>query len=105
MFRATFDVSAPETSAELRAAIADKNRQFFRRYRPLNTFYYTGDRNKDYGYLDFLPAMRNFDVMVANRDQRIWEIARGGSFAGPKVDDSNVPAMPATKEAGARTNG
>ena len=98
LYRATFEVSAPETTPELRAAIADKNRQFFQRYRPLNGFYYTGERNKDYGYLDFLPAMRSFDVMVDNRDQRIWAIAQGQSFAGKKVDDSNVPAMPATKE-------
>ena len=98
LYRAAFEVSAPENTPELRAAIADKNRQFFQRYRPLNGFYYTGDRNKDYGYLDFLPAMRSFDVMVANRDQRIWAITQGKSFAGKKIDDSNVPAMPATKE-------
>lgn len=98
LYRATFEVSAPETTPELRASIADKNRQFFQRYRPLNGFYYTGDRNKDYGYLDFLPAMRSFDVMVANRDQRTWDIAQGKSFAGKPVDDSNVPEMPATKE-------
>ena len=30
-----------------------------------------------YGYLDFLPAMRNFDLMVANRDQAIWSTAAG----------------------------
>jgi azurin len=91
LYRATFEVSAPETTAELRAAIADKNKQFFQRYRPLNGFYYTGDRNKDYGYLDFLPAMRSFDVMVANRDRHIWDMSK-------PVDDSNVPEMPATKE-------
>ena len=110
MYRATFEVSPPEASPELRAAIADKNMQFFQRYRPLNGFYYTGDRNKDYGYLDFLPAMRSFDVMVANRDQRIWDIAAGRLIVPPvismmrnhvilpPVDDSNVPEMPATKE-------
>lgn len=91
LYRETFDVSAPEVSDELRNAIADKNAQFFRRYRPLNGFYYTGDRNKDYGYLDFLPAMRNFDIMVTNRDEHIWDMTR-------PVDDSNVPEMPATKE-------
>jgi hypothetical protein len=62
LFRAAFKASPPEATPELRAAIADKNTLFFRRYRPLNSFYYTGDRNKDYGYLDFLPAMRSFDV-------------------------------------------
>ena len=95
MFRATFDASAPQPSKELVAAIADKNTQFIRRYRPLNGFYYTGDRNKDYGYLDFLPAMRSFDVMVANRDAHIGSIANGNPKA---IDDSNVPAMPETKE-------
>jgi azurin len=91
LYRATFAVSAPETSAELRTAIADKNTRFFQRYRPLNGFYYTGDRNKDYGYLDFLPAMRSFDIMVANRDRHIWDMSK-------PIDDSNVPEMPATKE-------
>lgn len=95
LFRETFNSTAPEPSKELVGAIADKNTQFFRRYRPLNGFYYTGDRNKDYGYLDFLPAMRSFDVMVANRDAHIWSIANGKAS---KLDDSNVPAMPETKE-------
>lgn len=98
LFQETFH-QAPSTAAEaLVATIADKNRQFFRRYRPLNAFYYTGGRRKDYGYLDFLPAMRSFDVMVSNRDQRIWELARGKDFQGKPVDDSNVPPMHPTKE-------
>jgi putative heme-binding domain-containing protein len=85
-------------SDTLRGVIADRNQQFFRRYRPLNTFYYTGDRNKSYGYLDFLPAMRNFDIMAANRDRRIWDIAQGKDVSGP-IDDSNVPPLPQTTEA------
>jgi hypothetical protein len=102
LFEATFLLPAPAVAApantELLAAIADKNRQFFRRYRPLNTYYYTGDRNATYGYLDFLPAMRGFDVMIANRDQRIWQIAKGQSFVGKPVDDANVPPMPPVAE-------
>jgi azurin len=98
LFEATFVAPPPRASAELVDAIADKNRQFFRRYRPLNAYYYTGDRNATYGYLDFLPAMHGFDVMVANRDQRIWQIAGGASFAGKPVDDSNVPPMPPVPE-------
>ncbi len=94
LFEATFVSPAPKVSPELVASIADKNRQFFRRYRPLNSYYYTGDRNATYGYLDFLPAMRGFDVMLTNRDDRIWRSARGESFAGKPIDDSNVPAMP-----------
>ncbi len=94
LYEATFVAPPPKVSAELVGAIADKNRQFFRRYRPLNTYYYTGDRNATYGYLDFLPAMRGFDVMLGNRDERVWKIAGGESFGGKAIDDSNVPAMP-----------
>lgn len=93
LFRKVFTAEPPTPSEDLRTAILDKNQQYFRRFRPLNTFYYTGGRNKDYGYLDFLPAMRNFDIMVANRDHRIWDIAQGKSVP-PAVDDSNVPPLP-----------
>jgi hypothetical protein len=81
----------------LRQAVIDLDRQFFRRYRPLNTFYYTGDRNKEYGYLDFLPAMRNFDILCGNRDRRIWDLAAGRPVP-EKPDDSNLPEMPAVAE-------
>ena len=93
LFEAVFGDSAPKSNKELRAAIVDKNRQYFRRYRPLNTYYYTGARNKSYGYLDFLPAMRNLEIMTANRDRRIWAIAKGQSFGDEHVDDSNVPLL------------
>ncbi len=93
LFKGCFDETPPEVTPELRSAILDRNRQYARRYRPLNTFYYTGGRNKTYGYLDFLPAMRNFDQMVTNRDARIWAIARGKAVPA-KVDDSNVPPLP-----------
>ena len=70
MFAALFDTAPPTVNEVLRKTVIDKNRQFFRRYRPANTFYYAGGRNKQYGYLDFLPAMKNFDVMTANRERR-----------------------------------
>jgi putative heme-binding domain-containing protein len=92
-----FGGAVPAVNETLRAAVVEKNRQYFRRYRPLNTFYYTGGRNKEYGYLDFLPAMRNFDLMVANRDRRIWDIAQGKPVTA-KIDDTNVPEMPAPKQ-------
>ena len=88
---------AVDLAAAIREAVVDKNRQFFRRYRPLNTYYYTGNRRGSYGSLDFLPAMQSFDVMVANRDQRIWDLAAGRPVP-PAVDDSNVPPLPAVPE-------
>ena len=98
LFQKTFEASPPDQNEELRQVLVDKNRQYFRRYRPLNTFYYTGGRNKQYGYLDFLPAMRNFEIMTANREERAWKIARGNSFEGKPIDDSNVPSLDTVSE-------
>lgn len=97
LYRQVFGEDASAINETLRTNIIDKNRQYSRRYRPLNTFYYTGGRRKSYGYLDFLPAMKNFEVMTANRDQRSWKLAQDMEVA-TKVDDSNVPPLPETKE-------
>ncbi len=103
LIRSLFDGQSPDQQLvtkhqeRLRREVLDKNRQFFRRYRPVNTFYYTGNRNKSYGYLDFLPAMRNFDLLVQNRDQRIWSLSQGNSVPETSAD-GNVPALPKTKE-------
>lgn len=92
-----FGVTVGPPNEQMRTAVVDKNRQFFRRYRPANTFYYTGGRRKSYGYLDFLPAMRNFDIMASNRDRRIWDLAQGKDVP-TVVDDSNMPSLPKTKQ-------
>jgi putative heme-binding domain-containing protein len=97
LFRGLFGGEPRPVPPPLKAAVVDLERQFFRRYRPLNTFYYTGDRNKSYGYLDFLPAMRNFDLMCAARDQRIHDLAAGRPVEGT-VDDSGLPPLPAVNE-------
>ena len=90
-FKALFDKDPTAIDEDLRQLVVDKATQFHYRYRPLNTFYYTGGRNKSYGYLDFLPAMRNFDLMVANRDKAIHETVATGKLVNP--DDSNIPKM------------
>lgn len=95
LYHDTFWKTPAEINPAIRDTVVDKDRQFFRRYRPLNTFYYTGGRNKTYGYLDFLPAMRNFDMMVANRDQRIWDLAQGKKVPA-QIDDRNIPPLPKT---------
>ncbi len=97
LFECCFGGPAASVQESLRLAVVDLERQFFRRYRPLNTFYYTGGRNERYGYLDFLPAMRNFEIMCANRDRRIWNMAHGRPVP-EQVDDSNVPELPAVIE-------
>lgn len=90
-FKELFQKDATVINEELRQQVVDKATQFFYRYRPLNTFYYTGARNKSYGYLDFLPAMRNFDLMVANRDHAIHQTASSGKKSTP--DDANLPQL------------
>lgn len=97
VFEQLFSKKPTQVDDALREAVVEKNRQYFRRYRPVNTFYYTGGRRGKYGYLDFLPAMRNFEVLTENRDQRIHALAQGKSVT-PEVDDSNVPAMPETTQ-------
>jgi len=97
VFQQVIGQPSPKVNQSIRQVVIDKNRQYFRRYRPLNTFYYTGGRSKTYGYLDFLPAMKNFDIMTANREKRIWDLAGGRDVAG-KIDDSNLPKMPETKQ-------
>ena len=97
VFKAVFGIEPPVVDEEIRAAVLEKNKQFFRRFRPVNTFYYTGGRNRSYGYLDFLPAMRNFDLMSANRDQRIRDLAKGKQVT-TTIDDSNVPPLPPTTQ-------
>ncbi len=97
LFREAFGQEPPELNEALREAILDKNRQYFRRFRPVNTFYYTGGRSQAYGYLDFLPAMRNFDLMVAERDRRIWNLAAGKPVP-EALDDSAIPQLPKTIE-------
>ena len=89
VFKQLFGKDAPKLDETVRAAVVGKNKQHFFRYRPLNTFYYTGGRNRSYGYLDFLPAMRN-------RDDRIHALAQGQKVPA-KIDDSNVPEMPKSK--------
>jgi uncharacterized cupredoxin-like copper-binding protein/lysophospholipase L1-like esterase len=96
LFEGAFGKAAPTVSEDLRQAVVEKNKQYFRRFRPINTFYYTGGRNKSYGYLDFLPAMKNFEIMTANRDKRVWDLAQGKSVKG-RIDDSNVPPLPEAK--------
>ena len=97
LFQNIFSKPPPPMDKDVKAAVIEKNTQHFFRYRPLNTFYYTGGRRSSYGYLDFLPAMRNFDIMTSNRDQRIHKLVMGLN-PNPIINDSNVPPLPITKE-------
>jgi putative heme-binding domain-containing protein len=79
---------------KLRQAVLDKNFVWFNRYRTVDGYSIFGGRAD----LRFVGGQTNrvvmqremevLDVMTANRDRRIWAVARGGDL---KVDDGNVP--------------
>jgi len=94
---------APTSGFEkLRAAVLDKNAEWHARYRTVDGFNVYGGRSQ----LKFPkdgksgPEISNYDIMqdemaqrdvkTANRDARIWAVAKGGDL---KVDDSNLPPV------------
>ncbi len=79
---------------KIRAAVLDKNFYWFNRYRTVDGYSIFGGR-ADLAFVggqtNRIVAQREMevlDVMTANRDKRIWAIAKGGDL---KVDDSNTP--------------
>jgi len=87
-------VTADGDEEELRKAILDKNWHWHNRYRATNGNDVWGSRST----LAFVDGQTNaevlqhelvmLDVMTANRDRRIWALARGSDLS---VDDGNVP--------------
>ena len=100
----------PQALERLRQAILDKNFTWYNRYRTTDGYSIHGGRAD----LQFVGGQTNrvvmqremevLDVMTANRDRRIWAVARGGDL---KVDDSNTPPfIPVqTNKPGAGPNG
>ncbi len=103
IFQALFNQKAPSGKLDkLRAAVLDKNAEWHARYRTVDGYNVYGGRSQ----LSFPKAgkdsekITNYDVMqdemtqrdvkTANRDQRIWAVAKGGDL---KIDDANLPAV------------
>ena len=79
----------------LRQAILEKNYEWFSRYRVVDGYNVFGGRSKLawFGQSNADVMMREmeiFDVKTANRDQRVWAVARGGDLT---VADDNLPAQ------------
>ena len=77
----------------LRQAILDKNYHWFSRYRVVDGYNVFGGRSKLawFGQSNADVMMREmeiFDVMTANRDARVWAVARGSVYP---VVDHNLP--------------
>ena len=81
--------------ARLRHEIDDKNFHWWHRYRAVNGFSIYGDRglagsDGTYNNRDVMERERAIlDQMTANRDARIWALAKGESVPA-EVDDSNT---------------
>jgi len=87
---------APAAPA-LRAEIESKNLRWYHRYRIVDSYYVYGGRSGlkfadgDQTNADVMQREREvLDVMVANRDARVWQLAQGKAVP-EKCDDSNVP--------------
>jgi hypothetical protein len=114
IFKVLFNEKTPagKDQEKLRAAINEKNWQWHARYRTIDGYNVYGGRSAlayQPGKAGFIsdrdapaPYVSNFkvmqqemserDVLTANRDKRVWAVAKGGDL---KVDDSNLP--PVTK--------
>ena len=82
-----------ETLEKLRQAVLDKNDYWFNRYRVVDGYNVFGGRSKLawFGQSNADVMMREmeiFDVMTANRDERVWAVAQGGEL---DVRDDNLP--------------
>ena len=86
---------------KLRAAVNEKNAQWHARYRTIDGYNVYGGRSqmsyesgkggpKITNYKVMQEEMTQRDVLTANRDQRVWAVAKGGDLA---VDDSNLPPV------------
>ncbi|MCA9258515.1 MAG: SGNH/GDSL hydrolase family protein, partial [Planctomycetales bacterium] len=97
--RRLFGASAGSVSEErleaIRQAVVDKNYEWFSRYRVIDEYNVFGGRSKLewFGQSNADVMMREmeiFDVKTANRDKRVWAVAKGGDL---EVVDDNLPSL------------
>lgn len=80
---------------ETREAVLDKNLYWFSRYRVVDGYNVYGGRSKlewfGQSNADVMKReMEIFDRMTANRDKRVWAVARGDDYV---VVDDNLPPL------------
>lgn len=73
--------------AKLRAAVNEKNLQFFYDHRGVNGCYIYGGRKNPYGTVNFPAEFKKLRAMTAVRDRRVWDVARGKPVPD-MIDDS-----------------
>ena len=80
---------------KLRAAVLEKNHHWFSRYRVVDGFNVYGGRSKlNWHGQSNADVMRRemeiFDIMTANRDKGVWDVAQGRKGT---VKDDNLPEL------------
>jgi len=102
MFQNVFGEAPPPGDLEkLRTAVNDKNAEWHGRYRTIDGYNVYGGRSKlSYESGKGGEKISNFhvmqeemsqrDVLTANRDKRVWAVAKGGDL---QVEDSNLPSV------------
>ncbi len=110
-FKGLTGKSAPKVEEKLRQAVVEKNWEWHQRYRTVDGYNVYGGRSglaykpgegafkqgvkepeKPYvsNYQIMMQEMAQRDVKTANRDKRVWAIAKGGDL---KVTDDNLPTV------------
>ena len=95
--KALFGKETGQIDSKIQDEVADKNFHWWHRYRAVNGFSIYGDRGKagtdGTGQFNNEMVMERereiLDQMAANRDARIWGLAKGQSLPS-EVDDSNT---------------
>ncbi len=77
---------------KLRATVLEKNLQFFHDYRAINGCYIYGGRKSPFGVVNFPEEFAKLRKMIANRERRVWAIARGEDVP-PTIDDSDTGTL------------
>ena len=103
IFKQLFGEDAPAANEKLNAAVTEKNWQWHQRYRTIDGYNVYGGRSRmSYKAKDkdgkegrafannevMQQEMQQRDVMTANRDKRVWAVAKGGDLV---VKDDNLP--------------
>ncbi len=78
--------------ARLRAAVLEKDLQFFYDYRAINGCYIYGGRKTPFGVVNFPEEFAKLRKMIANREARVWAIARGEAVP-TAIDDSGTGTL------------
>jgi len=81
--------TSEELTAEIRKAVAEKNKQFFYDYRAVNGYYIYGGRKNPFGVVNFPAEFDKLRKMIEVRDNRIWQAAQGETLS-ETIDDSRT---------------